>query len=212
MPYSTAIAVLEKSRLVDMAKRAVQNSILNSTSTNLVASSRTKGGSLDMKYIGIDPGKTGAVAIIDGTKLSFHDCPLINVGKSKTGLDFHAMATILDNAVCGDSAVAIIERVAARPGQGVTSMFNFGMNFGAWQGILASIPIPYELVTPQAWKKKMMPGQPKEKDASRGVAKQLFPQCADSLKLKKHNGRADALLMAEYLRRHRFNVVPEVAA
>jgi crossover junction endodeoxyribonuclease RuvC len=155
-----------------------------------------------MKYIGIDPGKTGAVAILSNVNtVEFYDCPLIKIGKNKTALDFHEMATILDRARYGTDALAIIEKVSAMPGQGVTSMFSFGTNFGAWQGILAALQIPYELTTPQAWKKAMMAGQPKDKDASRGVARQLFPLSGDGLKLKKHDGRADALLMAEFLRR-----------
>jgi crossover junction endodeoxyribonuclease RuvC len=68
-------------------------------------------------------------------------------------------------------------------------------------GILAALNIPHELITPQSWKKSMMNGQPKEKDASRLVVMRLFPEVSDRLQLKKHHGRADALLIAEFLRR-----------
>ena len=66
---------------------------------------------------------------------------------------------------------------------------------------LVCLTIPYTLVTPQRWKKELMDGMPKDKDSSRVVAIRLFPTFATELKLKKHHGRADALLIAEYLRR-----------
>ena len=97
------------------------------------------------------------------------------------------------------SACVAIERVHSMPKQGVASSFKFGMGFGIWLGILAALRLPHELVTPQAWKKLMLAGMPKEKDASRQRAMQLFPDV--DLSLKRHHGRADALLIAEWLRR-----------
>ena len=83
------------------------------------------------------------------------------------------------------------------PGQGVRSMFTMGYGVGVWTGLLVGLLLPYNRVTPQRWKKLMMDGiAAKDKDASRHRAQQLFP-LAD-LRLKKHDGRAEALLIAEY--------------
>lgn len=98
---------------------------------------------------------------------------------------------------------AVVEKVGAMPGQGVVSMFKFGENFGMIQGILQAFGIPYELVTPQKWKKEF--GVTADKNTSIEVCKRLFPDV--NLKRterckKEHDGMAEALLMAEYARRH----------
>jgi crossover junction endodeoxyribonuclease RuvC len=98
--------------------------------------------------------------------------------------------------------LVVIEKVGAMPKQGVASVFTFGYGFGVWIGALAALEIPYQLVTPQAWKKLLMAGEPKEKDASRVVARRMWPsQTEESLSRKKDHGRADAALLAEYGRR-----------
>ena len=158
-------------------------------------------------FIGIDPGITGAIASIslDGT-IKFIDCPTTTTtskaagkSKSKTKLNPTLMATELSQLV-NPNSIIIIENIHAMPGQGVASMFNFGMGYGIWLGIIAALNIPVELITPQAWKKYFgLIGT--NKDASREKALQLFPSQSQELKLKKHHGRADALLLAEYLRR-----------
>ncbi|MFM6207166.1 hypothetical protein, partial [Planktothrix sp.] len=96
-------------------------------------------------------------------------------------------------------SIIILESVHAMPGQGVSSMFSFGLGYGVWLGIVAALNVPIEFVTPQAWKKYYSLGP--DKEASRVKALQLFPSQASELKLKKHHGRAEALLLAEYLRR-----------
>ncbi|QXE86000.1 hypothetical protein KP003_16795 [Geomonas nitrogeniifigens] len=153
--------------------------------------------------IGIDPGQTGAVAIlINGVCVNVFDTPTEQVKKgkgSKTEYLPSEMAEIL--RIHNKPGVhCFIEKVGAMPGQGVTSMFNFGKGFGLWLGILAALQIPYTLVTPQAWKKMLMQGIG-DKDAARGRAQQLHPEVTDWLKRKKDIGRADALLIAEYGRR-----------
>ena len=158
-------------------------------------------------FIGIDPGITGAIAYIslDGT-IKFIDCPTTTTtskaagkSKSKAKLNPTLMATELSQLV-NPNSIIIIENIHAMPGQGVASMFNFGMGYGIWLGIIAALNIPVELITPQAWKKYFgLIGT--NKDASREKALQLFPSQSQELKLKKHHGRADALLLAEYLRR-----------
>lgn len=163
-----------------------------------------------MVTIGIDPGQTGAIAVCIEGDWAVFDCPVLTVettnrktksGKSvKNTPDPAGMAALLEK--CNyEGAHAYIEKVGAAPGQGVTSMFNFGKGYGMWLGILAALKIPYTLVTPQAWKKAMMAGMAKEKAASIVRATQLFPEMADRLTLKKHDGRAEALLIAEYGRR-----------
>ena len=152
--------------------------------------------------IGIDPGQTGAVAILYGDSgVTIWDTPteIVKKGKgTKTEYLPAEMAALL--YVLPSGCHCYLEKVGAMPGQGVTSMFNFGKGYGLWIGILAALNIPYTLVTPQAWKKDIMAGQ-SDKDAARGRAQQLFPKVASQLSRKKDIGRADALLIAEYGRR-----------
>lgn len=158
-----------------------------------------------MNYIGIDPGLTGAVAIIGSSDIVFSDIPILNVltgKKNKPEYNIAEMVRMIKEIIKNDqrSFCVGIEKVHAMPKQGVTSSFNFGKGYGIWLGIISAFEIPYTLITPRAWKKVMMEGMGKEKDASRLRAIQLFPQCAQELNLKKHHGRADALLIAEYLK------------
>ncbi len=171
-----------------------------------------------MLYIGIDPGLTGAVAAIDNEYgvVMFWDTPIIEMTKTKkkTVVDVISgkaagkkikrdflpaqMAQIL--AQFSPPCHVWIEKVGAMPGQGVTSMFGFGKGFGMWLGIIAALKIPYTEVPPQTWKKVIMSGI-HDKDAYRLQAQRLFPQCTKDLSRKMDNGRADALLIAEYGRR-----------
>jgi crossover junction endodeoxyribonuclease RuvC len=151
-----------------------------------------------MIFIGIDPGVSGAIAILAPDGVTFADMPILEV-KKKSTLDYAGLACILRPLADG-GAIAAVELVGAMPGQGVSSMFKFGQCYGAVLATLAALQIPYELVTPPVWKRAYrLVGC--EKDESRAAALRLFPQCAGDLKLKKHHGRADALLLAEYLRR-----------
>ena len=160
-----------------------------------------------MIVIGIDPGKGGAVAHHDGNGWVVQDCPTAQLkvnGKVKSVSSPELMAELLVSRFQGyeESDVHVfLERVHAMPKQGATSMFSFGENFGIWKGIVATMGFSLTLVTPQAWKKKLMAGMGKEKGASRVRAMQLFPDMREELKLKKHDGRAEALLIAEYGRR-----------
>ena len=154
--------------------------------------------SLYQKFIGIDPGKTGAVSCIDiYGKCLYKKVPMLQTGK-KNDYDPSVMVEIMERYInrCENGILILIEKVHSMPGQGVASMFNFGMGFGIWQGIIAALKIPFEFVTPQRWKKIMMDGMPKEKSASILRAKQIYPQLG-SLK-KSDNGIADAILIARY--------------
>jgi crossover junction endodeoxyribonuclease RuvC len=94
-----------------------------------------------------------------------------------------------------ESVTAYLERVSAMPGQGVTSMFNFGTSYGIVQGLFGYAQIPLVMVRPNAWKKAAgLIGKPK--DACRTLMQQLYPE--QELGLKKHIGRADALAIARF--------------
>ena len=151
-----------------------------------------------MIHIGIDPGLDGAVAILsDGKEPYIFDAPTMMVG-DKREYDIPTMANIFRNV--DSSALVGLELVHSMPGQGVRSMFSMGHGLGLWKGILGALQLRYTMVTPQRWKKALMDGMPKEKDAARLRAQQLFPTA--ELHLKKHHGRADALLIAEFIRHH----------
>lgn len=143
-----------------------------------------------MVYIGIDPGKNGGIAIIWSSHIRsvvYSDNELIMLCEEFKDMD----------------VICYLENVHAMPKQGVSSTFNFGMNFGFIQGVLKAYAIPYELVTPQKWKKEF--SCTSDKNTSIEVCKRLFPNV--SLKAterckKDHDGMAEALLIAEYGRRH----------
>lgn len=142
-----------------------------------------------MIYIGIDPGKGGAMALIKDGTISL--IPFSEEGYRE------ALGGISSRGVC------VLEKVGAMKGQGVTSMFSFGANFGYIQGLLWAFKIPFELVVPQKWKKEF--SVTADKNSSIAVAKRLFPNVC--LKRtgrckKDDDGLAEALLMAEYARRH----------
>ena len=162
-----------------------------------------------MIYIGIDPGLTGALAVLDSEtkEINFVDTPVleIRVGKKvKHQQDAYAISSLLRAICSGKDVMVTIEKVQAMPGSdgkggrqamGATSAFNFGLGFGMWLGILAALEIPHQQVHPATWKAVMMAGCTKEKDASRVKAMQLYPKTAKDLTRKKDHGRADALLM-----------------
>lgn len=149
--------------------------------------------------LGIDVGVTGAVAVFedDGTPIEVFDLPVMANGKRaarvKSQVNAGALARRL--RVFGAPDVAYVEAVAARPGQGVSSMFSLGHSLGTVCAVLATLSIPFLLVQPQAWKTQF--GLRKaDKDASRTLAIRLCPTM--DLSLKKHHNRAEALLIAAY--------------
>jgi hypothetical protein len=160
-----------------------------------------------MLFLGVDPGVTGALAEIntDDQKVlvMVWDTPVLHVKsskKTKTEYSVIEMARMLSpyaHPLTG--VIAAIESVHAMPEQGVSSSFSFGRGLGLWEGILSAFKIPFVKITPQRWKGSMLDGMGKEKDASRLRAQALFPNV--DLSLKKHHGRGDALLIAEYLRK-----------
>ena len=160
-------------------------------------------GRCRLNYVGIDPGLTGALAILrEGEPPQVWDTPTAIIGSRRKVKPVHSPASMVELlCTAGDDCFVVMENVHSMPKQGVASSFNFGRGFGTWEGIIAALGLSYELVTPQLWKKVMMGGMGKEKDASRIRAMQLFPELGEKLKLKKHHGRADALLIASFGRR-----------
>ena len=154
-------------------------------------------------YIGIDQGLTGAIAFLGKGWDRVLDCP---VAKARKGHDFQVplMVDLLDSLLDEHNVgamVAAIEQGIAMPRQSSSSTFKTGRGIGLWEMALAARGIRYEFVTPQRWKKAL--GIPKgaDKNESRVVAQRLFPDLADQLARVKDDGRADALLIAEWRRR-----------
>lgn len=139
--------------------------------------------------LGIDPGESGAIAHLHNGQYGFdvYDMP-------PNPADLAELIGTL-----GDIEMVYLEKAQAMPKQGVSSTFNYALGYGTLIGILAARSIPYTLVTPSVWKRALgLTGKPK--DASRALARSLFPHA--SLSRVKDHGRAEALLIAEWGRRH----------
>ena len=145
--------------------------------------------------IGIDPGLSGALAILasDGSVELLLDLPIVR-DRSLAWVDGNALQSMILGALQGRTAVALVERVSAMPGQGIASSFQFGVGFGSLLGVLQALHIRIEFVTAAVWKRSY--GLSKDKHASLHKARLLFPSA--ELHLAKHDGRAEALLIAHY--------------
>ena len=166
-----------------------------------------------MIFIGIDPGLDGAIAAITskGTLLGVWDTPTakVTIGtKTKKGNKrvkrvylISAMVDLLEKYK-DRRVVVYIEYVRAMPGQGVTSMFSMGHGLGVWDGIIGALRMSTESVTPVKWRRTMLgPNAGKGKGANMIAASRLVPKASKYITKKKHDGRADAILIAEYARR-----------
>lgn len=155
-----------------------------------------------MIYIGIDPGKNGGIAVIHDVNKYNHKVIDNHVYSDDKLIELVKLYEYI-HRVDNEYIFCILEHVHAMPKQGVSSTFNFGMNFGFIQGVLKAYGIPYELVTPQKWKKEF--SCTSDKNTSIEVCKRLFPNVnlkATDRCRKDHDGMAEALLIAEYGRRH----------
>ena len=159
-----------------------------------------------MIAIGIDPGITGAIAVVDRSGnelLDLEDMPTIKAKNGKSQVNIPELASILRREPRW--AEVRLEQVNAMPGKakpgqqartmGATSAFNFGANFGAIQGVVQTLGFPITLVRPQAWKQAAGLINA-DKDYARTRALQLYPDA--DLARKKDIGRADAILIARY--------------
>jgi len=144
--------------------------------------------------LGIDPGASGAVALLDGGKLvDVIDMPVKSVmvsGKAKKRIDSRALVEALEQH---DVTHVFLEQVSAMPGQGVSSMFAFGRATGIAEGVAASKTKELIEVRPQVWKKHF--GLDGRKDGSRELAMERWPRMASYFQRKKGDGRAEAVLI-----------------
>ena len=155
-----------------------------------------------MLIIGIDPGITGSICFFEDRKIiDVVEMPNMAEGKKNkrqvNGAQiYHEISKRIKNLEKKDIKV-IIEQVAAMPGQGVTSMFNFGQSFGVLKGICAAMQIPMYFVRPAKWKKYFNLIN-SEKDASRTKAIEIFPHFSAQLSRKKDSNKADAILISSF--------------
>ena len=153
-----------------------------------------------MKVFGIDPGLNGAIAILQDKKvLSIIDMPVMADGKkNKRQLNNAQLAEILRKHISEDDEISVVvEQVNAMPGQGVTSMFNFGQTFGAIKGVCAALQLPIFFVRPSKWKKYFELIN-SSKDSSRTKAIEMYPYLSDQLAKKKDVNKSDAILIARF--------------
>ena len=153
-----------------------------------------------MKIIGIDPGLSGAIAVLKDNKvLSINDMPVMAEGKkNKRQLNSAQLVALLKSKSSSDEEVAVVvEQVNAMPGQGVTSMFNFGQTFGAIKGICAALGFPIFFVRPSKWKKHFDLIN-SSKDSSRTKAIEMYPLLSNELSKKKDVNKSDAILIARF--------------
>ena len=162
-----------------------------------------------MRIIGIDPGLSGGIAILDDLKIfDIYDMPIMSEGKkNKNQLNSAQLVNIIrKNLIPDGDTFLIVEQVSAMPGQGVTSMFNFGQTFGSIKGICAALNLPIFFVRPAKWKKHFDLIN-SSKDASRTKVIEMYPSISSRLSKKKDVNKADAILIARYFRdcRAQFN-------
>jgi len=156
-----------------------------------------------MLIFGIDPGISGAISIFKNNKfVEVLDMPTMIDGKKNkrqvNGAQFAYIIKEYSNGYDGEMSV-IVEQVNAMPGQGVTSMFNFGQSFGVIKGVCSALNIPIYFVRPLKWKKHFDLVKT-NKDASRTKAIQIYPHISDKISRKKDSNKADAILIASYFK------------
>mgnify|MGYP000551269370 CR=1 FL=1 len=159
-----------------------------------------------MIIIGIDPGLSGGIAILENNKVkTLFDMPVMPEGKkNKRQLNSAQLAKLIKDSLKGYAEFSVVvEQVNAMPGQGVTSMFNFGQTFGAIKGICAALGLPIFFVRPSKWKKHFELIN-SSKDASRTKAIEMYPSLSDQLSKKKDVNKSDAILIARFYSDTRF--------
>ena len=153
-----------------------------------------------MIIIGIDPGISGAVCILTNGKITeIYEMPtMIDGKKNKKQVNGAEITNIINKEIENEKNVkVVIEHVSAMPGQGVTSMFNFGQSFGVLKGICAALKLPVHFIRPVKWKKHFNLIN-SEKDASRTKVIEAFPYISSKISKKKDANKADAILIARF--------------
>lgn len=157
-----------------------------------------------MITIGIDPGLTGAIGFLrDGVFVAVEDMPTLLKGSGSVKYEVSPaglISMLRRHIPIDDHAVAVLERVNAMPGQGVSSVFSLGDSFGCARSALVAAHLELHYVSPVTWKKHFK--LTAEKEMGRALAQRLFPDAP--LHLKKHDGRAESLLMARWLYETKF--------
>ena len=155
-----------------------------------------------MLIIGIDPGISGSICFFqDGKIIDVVEMPTMTEGKKNkkqvNGSQIFNEILFRIKKLDKKDVKVIIEQVSAMPGQGVTSMFNFGQSFGILKGICSAMQLPMYFVRPAKWKKYFNLIN-SEKDASRTKAIEIFPYFSSHLSKKKDSNKADAILIASF--------------
>ena len=155
-----------------------------------------------MLIIGIDPGISGSICFFeDGKILDVLEMPTMTDGKKNkkqvNGAQIYNEISTKIRGIEKQNLKVIIEQVSAMPGQGVTSMFNFGQSFGILKGICSAMQLPMYFVRPAKWKKYFNLIN-SEKDASRTRAIEIFPYFSSQLLRKKDSNKADAILISSF--------------
>ena len=155
-----------------------------------------------MLIFGIDPGISGSICFFnDGKILDVIEMPTMNDWKKNkkqvNGSQIFNEISKRINTLEKKDVRVVVEQVSAMPGQGVTSMFNFGQSFGIIKGICSAMQIPIFFVRPTKWKKYFNLIN-SEKDASRTRAIEIFPYFSSQLSKKKDSNKADAILIANF--------------
>ena len=155
-----------------------------------------------MFIIGVDPGISGAICFfLDGKIIDVIEMPSMADGKkNKKQVNGNQLCNEIKvrlSEVNKDEVCLVVEQVSAMPGQGVTSMFNFGQSFGVIKGVCAAMRLPLHFVRPAKWKKYFNLLN-SEKQASRTKAIEIFPKISNKLSKKKDINKADAILIASF--------------
>jgi len=155
-----------------------------------------------MLVIGIDPGISGSICFFqDGKIIDVVEMPTMTEGKKNkkqvNGSQIFNEISARINKLDNKDIKVVVEQVSAMPGQGVTSMFNFGQSFGILKGICSAMQLPIYFVRPAKWKKYFNLIN-SEKDASRTRAIEIFPYFSSHLSRKKDSNKADAILIASF--------------
>ena len=153
-----------------------------------------------MIIIGIDPGVSGAICILTNGKITeIYEMPtMIDGKKNKKQVNGAEVTNIINKELVNEKDInVVIEHVSAMPGQGVTSMFNFGQSFGVLKGICAALKLSVHFIRPVKWKKHFNLINT-EKDASRTKVIEVFPYISSKISKKKDANKADAILIARF--------------